>query len=83
MKETTITFSKKHLVEDIKKEGKILNLHMGSVEVIADKVAEQVEKWLKNRPVITKESLDKKVAKELEKYNSDLAYIYKNRGRII
>lgn len=76
-------FSKKGLKEDILKEGMILRMHSGAVESIADRVVEKTAKWVEKRSTITKTDLDQKVAKELEQYSRDLAYVYQNRGKII
>ena len=78
-----IKFSPKRLREDILREAKVLNLHTGAAEMIADKVVAAVEKWAKKRTAMTQEDLDGAVAREIEKYHADLAYVYKNRGKII
>lgn len=85
MKESNriIKFSAKKLKSEILQEAKVLNLHSGAAEMMADKVVIAVEKWAKKRAAITQEDLDQIVAREIEKYHADLAYVYKNRGKII
>ena len=78
-----VYFSREKVIESIMQEAKILNLHPGAVELYADKVADQVERWAKRRSAITQQDLDRRIAKSLEIYNADLAYVYKNRGKII
>ena len=78
-----IKFSKLKLRRSIIREGKVLNRHMGAVEIIADKVSDEVEKWAEGRAVITQEALDKTTAAKLKKYDPDIAYIYGIRGKIV
>ncbi len=76
-------FSEKKIATDIRQEAQVLNLHMGAVEAIIDKVTARVGAWARERSAITKEDLERVTARELKKYNADLAYLYKNRGKII
>lgn len=78
-----VYFNKKQVVDAILHEAKILDLQIGAVEDFAKQVAKQVETWAKKRSAITKKDLDLRIAKELKKYHSDLAYVFKNRGKII
>ena len=76
-------FSKKKLITEIMFEAKVLNRHFGSAEIIAEKVADEVEAWAKKRTFITEDDITRVASEKLEKYDKDLAYIYKNRGKII
>ena len=76
-------FSEKKLVEEILREARVLNLHMGAAEVFATKTTAKVKKWAEKRAAFTQDDLDRVTALELEKYNKDLAYVYKNRNKII
>lgn len=78
-----VRFSKKALKAEILKEAKVLNRHMGAAEAIADRVVLQVEKWVAGRNVVTKNDIDRVTCEKIKKYDPDLAYIYKNRGKII
>ena len=82
-KTKTVTFSRKKLTNNILTNAKVLNLHQGAAKLFAEKTANAVAKWAENRPVLTQQDLDKKVTTELRKYNKDLAYIYKMKGKII
>ena len=75
-------FSRKKLMKEIMREAKVLNLHMGAAEIMAGRVAANLAKKMEGRE-FTQHELDQKVARELKKYNPDLAYIYQHRGRII
>ncbi len=78
-----IKFSKKKLKEEIIREARVLNIHVGAAEMMADKVVEKVAKWAEGRAAITQEDLNVVTAREIGKYHADLAYVYKNRGKII
>ena len=75
--------SKKKIHEDIKREAKVLGLHLGSAEMIADKVTDKVMAWTKKRSMITEDDLNMKLAKEIKTYNTDLAYLFESKGKII
>jgi len=75
--------SYKKIHEDIKREAKVLGLHPGSAELIADKVTEKVLEWSGSRSMITEDDLNRKLSEELKKYNRDLAFMFKEKGKII
>ncbi len=75
--------SKKKIHEDIKREAKVLGIHPGTAEIIADKVTEKVILWSKKRSMITEDDLNQKLAKEIKKFNEDLAYLFESKGKII
>ena len=80
---TLAKLSKKKIHEDIKREAKVLGIHSGTAEIIADKVTEKVISWSKKRAMITEEDLNNKLAKEIKKYNEDLAYLFESKDKII
>ena len=75
--------SKKKIHEDIKREAKVLGIHPGTAEIIADKVTEKVITWSKKRAMITEDDLNQKLAKEIKNFNEDLAYLFESKGKII
>jgi hypothetical protein len=79
----TTKLSKKKVHENIKREAKVLGMHAGTAEIIADKVTEKIMKWSEKRSMITEEDLNARLAKELKKYNEDLAYLFESKGKII
>ena len=76
-------FSKTALENDILKEAKIIKIPVGEAKGFSGKVAEKVAKWVEKRGEVTASDVNAKVADEIKKYNKDLAFIYKNRGKII
>ena len=80
---TIAKLSKKKVHEDIKREAKVIGMHAGTAEIIADKVTEKVINWSKKRAMITEEDLNMRLAKEIKKYNEDLAYLFESRDKVI
>ena len=65
------------------REARVLGIEPGAAALFAEKVAGKVAIWAKKRSAVTNDDLDRMLSKELEKYNWDLSYIFKNRGKII
>ena len=78
-----VRFSKSRLIAEIMTEARVLNRHMGAAEIVAEKVANEVERWAKDKTTITEDDITRVAGKKLEKYDKDLSYIYQNRGTII
>lgn len=76
-------FDSEELKAKIITDAKAIKMPVGAAEVVAEKVTKRTMEWLKNRSVVTSDDLNLRVAKEIEKYNADLAYVYRNRGKII
>mgnify|MGYP001079007234 CR=1 FL=1 len=76
-------FSIEDLRKDILHEAKLLKISETVAETIADRAIGKVGKWAEKRAAVTSDDLNRQIAKELEKYNADLAYVYQNRGKII
>jgi len=76
-------FSEVDLYDDLVRSAKVAGLSkkvaMPMAKVIVEKVAKRVQK----HSVVTIDDLNRYVAMEAEKFNKDLAYDYKNRGKII
>lgn len=67
----------------LKLHAKALGLPIGSAEIFAKKSIDAAEKSLKHQPIVEEQDFIRLVAKELSKYNSDLAYVYKMYDKII
>ena len=82
-----VKFSQRRLEKEIMREGQVLKLHAGAVEIVAGRVAHVLSRWAEGRErdgkELTQHELDQRVALELKKYNPDLAYLYQHRGRMI
>ena len=82
-KAKALSFSKAVVVRDVMFEAKALGISQGAAKVFAEKVAEKVTDWAKRRESITEDDINTQIAKEVNKYNRDLAFVYQNRGKII
>lgn len=76
-------FSKSDLEKNIIRESKIIKIPAGEARSFVAKVAEKVAKWTEKRAEVTEVDINRQVAKEIEKYSKDLAFVYKNKGKII
>lgn len=81
-KEPTV-FNEKDLRDDLLQSAKAIGLSITVAEIITTKVAAKVAARLAKRSVVTAEDLNRFIAMEAEKYSQDLAYVYKNRDKII
>ena len=79
MDETT----KKQILKELKVHARAVGLPEGSAESFIKATVSAVQKSLKNKTVITNADLTRSIAKELKKYNQDLAYVYQNHDKII
>lgn len=69
--------------KELKIDAKGLGIPSGAAESFIDRAIKATKKAIKNKPAITENDLIRIISKELEKYNPDFAYVYKNRGKII
>ena len=76
-------FDHKTITKNLKIDAKAIGIPSGSAEIFIEKSLNDAEKSLKNKKIITKKDLDLAIAKELKKYNPDLAYVFKNHDKII
>lgn len=79
----TLSFSEKALLDELLHSAKAIGLSVGAAELIAERITKKVAERVTKRAAITVDDLNRFVAQEAEKYNKDLAYVYKNRGKII
>ena len=75
--------NKTRLKRELLIDAKALGIPTGSAEIFIDRALDATDKNLKNRTIITKNDLKRTLAKELEKYHKDFAYVYRNRDKII
>ena len=78
-----VKLSKKKIHEDIKREAKVLGMHPGTAEIIADKVVDKIMIWREKRAMITEDDLNQRLAKEIKKFNEDLAYLFESRNKVL
>ncbi len=76
-------FDEDKIKKELKIDAKGLGIPSGSAESFIERTIKATKKAIKNKPAITENDLIRIISKELEKYNADFAYVYKNRGKII
>lgn len=76
-------FSERKLLNDIMREARVLNLHPGTAEFVAKRAIMKAKQWAEGRSMVTADDLTRVISKELAKYNKDLAFVYKQRDKII
>lgn len=64
-------------------EARALGVPEGAAIKIAEKVAQKVEEKNRGKVILTDNDIERAIAKEVKKYNADLAYVFENRGKII
>lgn len=76
-------YSSAALKKQILANAKSLQIAEKWAEAIADQTTKHVDAWIKNRSVVTEADITRIAHQKLETLNSDLAYIFKNRGKIL
>ena len=79
----TKDFNQKEVIRDLKINARAVGIPAGAAEVFIEKTLKAIEKDLKSKQIITETDLDRLIAREMQKYNRDLAYVYKIRDKII
>ena len=75
--------NEKTLIKELEIDAKAVGIPSGAAEIFIEKSISAAKKSLKSKKIITKKDLILAISKELKKYNADLAYVYKNRDKII
>ena len=75
--------TKQNLKKELSLHARAIGLEPGAADSFITVTLRSVQKSLKSKSTITSADLDRLVIKELKKYNSDLAYVYEIRDKII
>ena len=73
----------KSIQKTLKIDARGIGIPAGAASIFIERAMKDARKSLKHKSLITEKDLTRALVKELKKYNADLAYVYKNRGRII
>lgn len=76
-------FDHQKIAKELKIDARALGIPSGSANLFIERTIKAANKNLSDKTIITQQDLDRAIIKELKKYNSDLAYVYQNRGKII
>lgn len=77
------TLNTKTIIKELIIDAKAIGIPAGAAKILIEKAVEDAVKSLSNKTIITDKDLNRAITKELKKYNTDLAYVYKNRDTII
>jgi 2-phosphoglycerate kinase len=76
-------YSSSTLKRQILADAKALSIAEKWAETIATKTVKHVDVWIKDKGTVTEDDIVRVAHKKLKELNSDLAYIYKNRGKML
>ena len=76
-------FNEDKIRRELKIDARGLGIPSGAANSFIDRVIKATKKAIKDKPAITENDLIRIISKELEKYNPDFAYVYRNRGKMI
>jgi 2-phosphoglycerate kinase len=82
-KKVIYEYSRSDIKRSILQHARSTKVAPGWAEQIAERVADDVDKWIANKDIITENDLRKKIIKELDVLCPDIAYVYKNHDKII
>lgn len=71
------------ITKELKIDAKGVGIPSGAANIFIQKAINTALKKLNSKTIITENDLKRTLAKELKKYNGDLAYVYENRDTII
>lgn len=76
-------YNQERIIKELKIDAKGVGVPAGAAEIFIKKALHTTNRKLSSKKIITKGDLKRTLAKELKKYNQDLAYVYENRDTII
>ena len=78
-----IKFDEDKIRTDLRIDAKGIGIPTGTADAFIEQTLKATKRAVKGKPAITEKDLIRIISKELEKYNPDFAYVYRNRGKII
>ena len=69
--------------KDLLREARAVGMPEGQAKGVADKVVPKLMRWITKREQVTEDDVNRMMAEMVEPYSWDLAYVYKNRDKII
>ncbi len=79
----SFVFNEQEMQQELLHSARAVGISVAAAELIVAKIVKKVAARMAKRTVVTVDDLNRFIADEAEKYNKDLAYVYKNRGKII
>lgn len=79
----SFVFNEQEMQQELLHSARAVGISVAAAELIVAKIVKKVAARMAKRTVVTVDDLNRFIADEAEKYSKDLAYVYKNRGKII
>ena len=79
----TNSFNETTLKKELLQDARAVGIPAGAAKAFIENTLRDTSKALSSKKIITNKDLERIITKELKKYNADLAYVYKNRDKII
>ena len=79
----TNSYNETALKKELTIDARAVGIPSGAAKAFIENTIQSATKALSSKKIITDKDLKRIVTKELKKYNADLAYVYKNRDKII
>lgn len=79
----SFVFNEQEMQQELLHSARAVGISVAAAELIVAKIVKKVAERMAKRAVVTVDDLNRFIADEAEKYSKDLAYVYKNRGKII
>lgn len=76
-------FDQTKLKHELMIDAHAIGIPSGAAEDFIERSLEAAKTSLSNKTIITSQDLKRAIAKELQKYHPDLAYVYQNRDTIV
>ncbi len=76
-------FDEAKIKKSLQIDARAIGIPSGAAEAFIGRALKSAKQTLKHKKIITKNDLERAIAKELKKYNADFAYVYEKRDTII
>jgi len=82
-KKKSYEYSREGVKQSVLRAAKSARIEDGWANQIAERAAKAADTWIADKNIVTEADLRKVIAKELEEVAPDVAFAYKNHGKII
>lgn len=82
-KRLTYEYTHDGVKESVLRHAKGARLQEGWAEQVAERVANEVDKWIDDKDTVTEDDLRRYISKTLKEICPDIAFAYRNHDKII
>lgn len=82
-KKVSYEYNRDGIKQSVLRASKSARIEEGWAQQIAERAAKATDAWIADKDVVTEADLRKVIIKELEEVAPDVAFAYKNHGKII